>query len=437
LTTIPDRQRSARRRAWRVGFITALCAALAVDGADARPGPDRPKAKARTDSGAGTAAAAPAPGSGPSPELRLIRIYQLIGASQTREALEQAETLVRDAPNFRLAHLVYADLLTARREPLASFGAGAARVGNAGANGSAMAQVEPLRMEAQLRLQALREAPPPGSVPRQFVALPATTRHAIAVDASRSRLYLLEHRANGFELVASYYVSLGRLGVDKRAEGDQRTPLGVYFVTSKLDGHRLTDFYGAGALPLNYPNEYDRREGRTGGGIWLHGVSRDSYAREPRATDGCVVLANEDLQLLLRGVEARRTPVVIAPKLDWVAPGQLEAQRRDVMDLLSAWRSARAAADTSTLERFYLPDANKGLVPVVAKLRGARKPVAAKTVAEAEIKELSVLSWNDGRDVLVVTFGEVPAGARTGHMVRQYWAREGSEWKILFEGVIG
>lgn len=366
-----------------------------------------------------------------SPELRLIQIYRQIGNGRTRDALEMAAALVHDEPNFRLAHLVYADLLTARRTGLPSFGAGAAKA----LPGASPARIEELRAEAALRLQGLREAPAAGTVPRQFLTLPETTRHAIAVDASRSRLYLLEHGREGTKLVASYYVSLGRLGVDKRAEGDQRTPLGVYFITSKLNQKQLKDFYGAGALPLNYPNEYDRREGRTGSGIWLHGVSRDNYAREPRATDGCVVLANEDLQSLLRGVEARRTPVVIAPRLDWVNPRSLEAQRRDVMDLLAAWQVARSATDARVLERFYMPEVLKAAALPVAK-RGTAREAAVKPT-NTELKELSVLAWNDGRDLLVVTFGEVPVGARTGRVLRQYWAREGTHWMIFYEGVVG
>jgi L,D-transpeptidase YnhG len=37
----------------------------------------------------------------------------------------------------------------------------------------------------------------------------------------------------------------------------------------------------------------------------------------------------------------------------------------------------------------------------------------------------------------VVTFGEVAAGDRTGAIKRQYWMRQGTQWKIFFEGVIG
>ncbi len=50
---------------------------------------------------------------------------------------------------------------------------------------------------------------------------------------------------------------------------------------------------------------------------------------------------------------------------------------------------------------------------------------------------MSFLRWTDSADTMVVTFGEVPEGARSGPVKRQYWMRVGPQWKIFFEGVIG
>jgi hypothetical protein len=94
----------------------------------------------------------------------------------------------------------------------------------------------------------------------------------------------------------------------------------VYFITSRLDPAKLKDFYGAGALPINYPNPLDQSRGKTGSGIWLHGTPPDQFSRAPQATDGCLVLANPDLERILRTVEPRSTPVVIARQLQWVQP---------------------------------------------------------------------------------------------------------------------
>ncbi len=51
-------------------------------------------------------------------EARLIDIYKLIGQARGREALSQAEGLVRDHPDFQLAQLVRGDLLSARTRPV-------------------------------------------------------------------------------------------------------------------------------------------------------------------------------------------------------------------------------------------------------------------------------------------------------------------------------
>src|SRR5690606_33752444 len=183
-----------------------------------------------------------------------------------------------------------------------------------------------LREESLLRMRALRERPPAGAIPAQFLQLSARSRHAIAIDTSRARLYLFENGPQGLKLLADYYISVGKSGTDKEAEGDLRTPLGVYYVTSNLDPKSLRDFYGAGALPINYPNPYDARRGRTGSGIWLHGTPPSQFARSPKATDGCVVLANPDLKRIIRTVEVRTTPVLIATSLRWVPPASVAAE---------------------------------------------------------------------------------------------------------------
>lgn len=367
-----------------------------------------------------------------SPEARLIEVYRLIRAGDTRHALARAESLARDVPNFQLAQLVYGDLLLTRRGKL-----GPLEVAPSELPASAAANWAQLRQEAAVRLAALTERPPTHAAPRQFVDLPTSTRHAIAVDASRSRLYLFENDAQGLRLVADHYVSLGRLGVDKKEQGDQRTPLGVYFITSRLHGRQLKDFYGPGALTLNYPNEYDRRRGKTGSGIWLHGVPPENYARAPQSTDGCVVLANDDLMHLLRDVSPRRTPVVIAPKIEWVMPSQTERERTAVRAMIEQWREARSRGDMGKLMSFYSAQFTSGNADLAEWSKTVSREVNATRGRESQLKELSILSWRDTSEVLIVTFGEVLKGQRSGPMKRQYWGKEGGQWKIFFEGVIG
>jgi L,D-transpeptidase YnhG len=365
-------------------------------------------------------------------EARLIEVYKLIGQARGRDAMAKAEALVRDHPNFQLAQLVYGDLLASQARPVRTVG----DVPDATARTGGLMLAE-LREESQLRIRALREKPPAGDIPAQFLQLSPRNKHAIAIDASRARLYLFENTPAGLKLLGDYYISVGKSGIEKSTEGDLRTPLGIYFVTSNLDPKSLKDFYGAGALPINYPNPYDLRRGKTGGGIWLHGTPPAQFSRAPKATDGCVVLANPDLRRIINTVEIRTTPVVIAQNLHWVTPTSVEPDSRRFADTLQSWRSAKASGDIARLLSFYAPDFSgygKTLAEWTPELRSEIDKAHGRDLA---LKDLSYLRWTDKADTMVVTFGEVVAGARSGPVKRQYWMRQGAQWKIFFEGVIG
>jgi L,D-transpeptidase YnhG len=404
--------------------LLALCVAVAVFGAAvAGPAPARKP----------TTRSPERPARDGEAEARLIEIYKLIGQAQTRPALAKAQALVQDHPNFQLAQLVYGDLLMAQRRPVKMFG----DVPDAEiANGGGQALTE-LREESQLRIKALRERPPEGAIPAQFLQLSPRNKHAIAIDTSRARLYLFQNGPQGLKLIADYYISVGKSGIEKAVEGDLRTPLGVYFVTSNLDPKSLKDFYGAGALPINYPNPYDARRGKTGSGIWLHGTPPSQFSRSPKATDGCVVLANPDLERIIRTVEVRTTPVVIARTIRWVAPDTLEFENRRFADVLQAWRAAKAAGDVDRLLGFYTPDFSVNGKSLADWTPVLQVELGRTRGRDIQLKDLSYLRWTDSSDTMVVTFGEVATGARTGPIKRQYWVRQGPHWRIFFEGVIG
>jgi L,D-transpeptidase YnhG len=371
-------------------------------------------------------------------EARLIRIYQLISQSERHEALKQAESLVHDYPNFHLANLVLGDLLSLYTRPIRQIG----DVPDTKAI-AATQQLDILREQSRRRLLALIERPPENSVPSQFLALSTQSQHAIAVDASRSRLYLFENTqgkdtmdASHMKLVGDFYISVGQSGVEKTSEGDLRTPVGVYYITSSLDAARLPDLYGAGALPINYPNPLDLQRGKTGSGIWLHGSPSEQFARPPQASEGCVVLSNQDLQTLLGKVKIRTTPVVIATELNWVKPEALGPERDRFEQTLEAWRMIKGQGKLDELKAFYSPrfdSQGQKLADWWPRVESEARVLGTKGL---ELKDLSVLNWQDTDNTMVVTFGEVPAGKLRGVTKRQYWIREGKQWKIFNEGTV-
>jgi murein L,D-transpeptidase YafK len=65
---------------------------------------------------------------------------------------------------------------------------------------------------------------------------------------------------------ASFRVALGRGGMDKRAEGDGRTPRGQYALGPARPSARYYQF-----LPVAYPTEAEALRGFTGSAIGVHG----------------------------------------------------------------------------------------------------------------------------------------------------------------------
>ncbi|MBC7647527.1 MAG: L,D-transpeptidase family protein [Vitreoscilla sp.] len=393
---------------------------------------DTPKKSSRKTRAAAANALVKAENRDGQAEARLIDIYKLIGQAKTREALPLAERLVQDNPNFQLAQLVYGDLLTAQLRPVRNLG----DVPDTTAKAAAP-QLQELRKESQLRLQALRERPAAGLIPSQFIALSAQNKHAIAVDATKSRLYLFENSPTGMKLLADYYISVGKSGTEKTTEGDLRTPLGVYFITSNLDPKSLKEFYGSGALPINYPNPLDVKRGKTGSGIWLHGTPSAQFSRAPLATDGCVVLANPDLERIIKTVQVRTTPVVIAQSLKWVAPMTARADGKSFEEALNGWSNAKSSGDLARLMTWYAADFNsygKKLADYMPAMQAEVKQLGGRNL---QLKDVSYMRWTDSHETMVVTFGELAQGARSGQTKRQYWTRQAGQWKIFFEGNIG
>ena len=368
-----------------------------------------------------------------TPEARLMRVYALMAQAQGHQALEEARRLTDDVPTFGLAQLVYADLLSSLTLATPGYATYPPTLRDASAE-----RLDDLTAEARARVTAAGSRPPAGAVPSQFVFLSPSVHYAIAVDVSKSRLYLFENTASGPVLKRDYYASAGKLGSSKRSEGDLRTPLGVYFITGSVAPRRLAERYGAGALPLNYPNQLDQLRGRTGSGIWLHGVERASFTRAPLATDGCLALSNPDLRELSPLINRQSTPVVIAESLQWVAASQVPDQQSDFMHRFEAWREARQSRASDLQEKFYsqtvhTPAAAASMFSTET-LHPERAGASLTTVA---VNNLSVLAWHDEDDVMIVTYTETAQRESQGRVKRQYWLRQSGDWSIIFEGAIG
>ncbi len=341
--------------------------------------------------------------------------------------MQDVEGLIRVKPNFRLAHLIKGDLLLARARPISTLGA---------APNVPDARIEGLRAEAVARVRAYHDRPPTDRVPRYLLQLQDDQKYAVVVDTRRSRLYLYWNDSGMPRLVTDYYVSSGKNGALKVREGDERTPVGIYHITASLPREKLSDFYGSGAFPINYPNEWDLIQGRDGHGIWLHGTPSDTYSRPPRSSNGCVVLANTDLESLASGLQVGLTPVVIGENVEWLSVAEWEDERRAFGRQLEQWRADWESLDTERYLSHYSPHFLGQGQDIREWSRHKRAVNGSKSWIKVKLSKVSMFR-DPGKETLVlVSFTQEYRSSNLSNTMRkrQYWLREGERWNIVYEG---
>ncbi len=374
------------------------------------------------------AAANPARYSDSGPEPQLARIFASIEDNKLEAAYDETESLLNAYPNFRLANLIKGDLLLARTRPLTAFGEGGGV--------AAKDKVADLRDEALARLRAYKTKPPTNYVPRYLMQLQPDEKYAIVVDTQKARLYLYQNDNGTPRFVADYYVTHGKLGTDKLKEGDQRTPIGVYHVTASLPRQKLADIYGSGAFPLNYPNEWDKRMGRNGHGIWLHGTPSNTFSRPPKASDGCVVLANEDLDAISKDFQIGLTPVIISNSIEWLSLDDWQAERKSLLGMIDSWRRDWESMDVNAYGSHYSAKFQSDGQNLAQWIEHKRKVNAGKTWIKVATDNISMFR-NPGKDeYVVVTFEQDYKSNNLSNVMkkRQYWLKEDGHWKIVYEG---
>jgi murein L,D-transpeptidase YafK len=364
----------------------------------------------------------------PDEERMLLLAFEAIAGARLDTAEQHLHMLLRKHPDFHLARLALADVLMARSGRFVDF-----------ASGTAGKRVELLRQEALVRLANARNASVQARLPDAVLQLSASQSRVVVVDLKASRMYLFENLDGAPHLKRSFYVSIGKNGAAKRREGDQRTPVGVYFITGRIEGRALPDFYGPGALAVNYPNEWDLRSQRTGYGIWIHGVPSDTFARAPRASDGCMALSNDHIAVLLNLPQSKDTPVVIADGLKWRDASDISAKRHEFNTALDAWVKDWESADIERYGAHYSKGFHSEDHDRDAWLNHKRRINLAKQYIRVSLDDVSLFAYPGERDMVVVTFEQDYQSSNFSNRSRkrQYWQREADgRWRIVFEGPV-
>jgi murein L,D-transpeptidase YafK len=165
--------------------------------------------------------------------------------------------------------------------------------------------------------------------------------YALLVDKKDQVVCLYKHTPDGPYLVKTYRCTTGKNNNGSKIhEGDKKTPNGIYFFRGILEDKQLPEKYGVRAFPIDYPNDYDRLENKTGSGIWLHAVNDDSRVEQSYDTEGCVVVTNSDIMDLSRYITTDRTPIIVDDSIVTVSPEKFNQDKEKLQSFLTSWVDA-------------------------------------------------------------------------------------------------
>jgi murein L,D-transpeptidase YafK len=133
------------------------------------------------------------------------------------------------------------------------------------------------------------------SIASQAGDFPAAEK--VVVEKEKRKLHLIKRG----EIFRTFDIALGIAPVgDKLAEGDFKTPEGVYMLDTRNPN---SDFFLA--IHISYPNGKDLREARAkgvspGGQIMIHGQPNEptysaAYYKKQDWTNGCIAVSNSDM----------------------------------------------------------------------------------------------------------------------------------------------
>lgn len=355
-----------------------------------------------------------------------------IAQSRIDEALIELEILKSINPKFSLAQLVYADLLMAKNQRITDFG-NSHKIDNE--------KINPLRDELLARWNYYKSPIDKTLIPSSIIQLSDKQDYILVVDQSRHRMFLYRNH-NGIPVyVDDFYVTIGKNGSGKIIEGDQKTPLGVYFVTRFIEPDMLPDLYGDGAFPINYPNIWDRRNGRTGTGIWLHGTPSEVFSRPPDDSDGCVIISNDDLNSLAPYIAVgQTTPLILANEIKWETKAEWKKRQKSFYSYLEQWRKDWESRDVDLYLSHYSKDYEGLGKNYESWVRHKRRVNLSKSFIKVNLDNTSIFVYPNGTaPIMVITFMQNYSSDsfQRAFRKRQYWKmEEDGNWRIIFEGSV-
>ncbi len=188
------------------------------------------------------------------------------------------------------------------------------------------------------------------------------SHHVILVEKATHKLHLFENKNSTPKLIKTFSTATGKFKGDKTVTGDHKTPEGIYTIYDFLSKEELlrrhgkyAEIYGSGAFPMDYPNFIDVKEGKGGGGIWLHSTDDDNRISKGLDSRGCVVVQNQDLKDISQFIELNHTPIIVVQDIFYLSKTTWERNRKDLSEAVQKWAIAWQNKDFSNYISAYDP----------------------------------------------------------------------------------
>lgn len=260
---------------------------------------------------------------------------------------------------------------------------------------------------------------------------PVFSSTALFVDKSKKKIYLIKDNSGKPQVAAEYDADLGKKPGDKHSTGDNRTPEGIYFFEKQLDTTQLNyEKYGVMAFTTNYPNFFDKLNGKSGYGIWLHAIA-DTVTLE-RGSQGCVVVRNDTIKKLEPEITLKQTPILIFDQINWVPNDKISTDKDRMKKVINDWKASWQSKNIDQYMAFYHPEFKFGKMNF-AKYKQYKSELAQKySSISVKLTEPQVFEHKGNLIVKFYQDYSSPEHADFGEKIL-YLKKDASQYKIIGE----
>ena len=253
---------------------------------------------------------------------------------------------------------------------------------------------------------------------------------AFLVEKRSQKMYL--YQGNNPNPLMVFTITTGKNGGNKMSEGDEKTPLGIYFFTKTMEDDELPPLYGLRAFVMDYPNAVDTFQQKRGSGIWLHGSDDPFKPLTPFSTRGCVAMKNADLGKVSSYITLDKTPIITVEEIRFRPYKEVVEERDLFLNLLESWRKGWESRQIDKYITHYHPLFRMDNFDYVSYKKFKERLNSLYSFIKVDLEDIQIIKAGD---YVVTSFYQVYQSdkKRFVGVKRLYWVKDGGRWKILRE----